>query len=141
MGRSYGGRRSRVCIDARAARANMRTTPPTQHWRGLDRLIPKLVQKLIGEMGTRYGGLRVHSARSAQRAIWTVQTSRARTSAKCESIGMEQSVATAVSVKYEPNLRQTQVLERVIRRRRFFSNPRLTRLWYDLSAAECNILV
>jgi hypothetical protein len=30
----------------------------------LDRLNPKLVQKLIGEMGTIYGGLRARSARN-----------------------------------------------------------------------------
>jgi hypothetical protein len=97
MGISYGGRRSRVCIDARPVRANMRTAPPIQHWlpKGWTKLNPKLVQT-FGEMGTSYGGLR---ARSAQRAIGAVQASR--TSAKRESTGMEQGVATAASAKYE----------------------------------------
>jgi hypothetical protein len=33
MGRSYGGRRSRVCIDAHAERSNVRTEPHIQHRR------------------------------------------------------------------------------------------------------------
>jgi hypothetical protein len=37
MGRTYGGRQSRVCIDARASRANMRVSLHIQHRRPNDR--------------------------------------------------------------------------------------------------------
>jgi predicted lipid-binding transport protein (Tim44 family) len=66
---------------------------------------------------------------------------RARTSAKRESTGMEQGVAIAASAKYERwvraakkkeekklrNLRQTHVLERVIRRSRIFNRKTAAR--------------
>jgi hypothetical protein len=52
MGRSYRGRRSRVCIDASAEQANVCTEPHIQHRR------PTLVQTLIGTMGRSYGGRR-----------------------------------------------------------------------------------
>jgi hypothetical protein len=82
MGRRYGGRRSRVRIDVRAARS---TTYPALAPKWQNRLNPKLVQKLIGAMGTSYGG-RCRNTQSARSA---------RTSAKCESTGMEQGVMSA----------------------------------------------
>jgi hypothetical protein len=56
-----GGWRSRVRIDARAVRANVRAAPHIQHrppdWVDmLGRSRPKLVQTLIGTMGRSYGG-------------------------------------------------------------------------------------
>jgi hypothetical protein len=76
------------------------TTYPALAPEGLDRLNPKLVQKLIGEMGTSYVGLRARSAQSG-RCSRPARAWSARTSAMRESTGMEQGVATAASAKYE----------------------------------------
>jgi hypothetical protein len=60
MGRSYGGRRSRVRIHVRAARENVRVALHMQHRRpnGWADRGPTLVQTLIGTMGISYGGRR-----------------------------------------------------------------------------------
>jgi hypothetical protein len=93
---------------------------------GLDRFNPKLVQKPIGAMSTSYRGRRAN--RGAQPARASAERENER-----ESTGMEQGAATAASAKFECGarcknkllriLRQTQVLERVIRRSRIFVQP------------------
>jgi hypothetical protein len=99
------------------------------------RLNPKLVQTPIRAMGTSYGGRRARRARSAQtgRRSRPARARSARTSAKRESTGIEQGAATAASAKFECGaraakkylhiLRQTQLLERVIRRSRICVQP------------------
>jgi hypothetical protein len=87
MGISYGGRRSRVRIDARlarAARANMRAALHIQHRRPNDGAYraPKLEQTLIGTMGSTYGGRRsrvridVRAARTNVRLLLHIQHRR-----------------------------------------------------------------
>jgi hypothetical protein len=107
----------RECALMRAQNAHS-TTYPALAPEGLDRVNPKLVQKLIGDMGTSYGSLR---ARSAQLGRCS-RPARARSARTCEnereSTGMDQGVATAASAKYEQkntkqqklrNLRQTHI--------------------------------
>jgi hypothetical protein len=64
---------------------------------------PQMGTKTHWENGHRLGGQRVRSARSAQsgRCCRPARARRSRTSAKRESTGMEQDVATPVSAKYE----------------------------------------
>jgi hypothetical protein len=92
-------------------------------------------------MGTCYGGRRACSVQSGRRSR-PARARSARTSAKRESTGIEQGAATAAIAKFECGeraarishvtwskqkklriLRQTQVLERVIRRRQICVQP------------------
>jgi hypothetical protein len=120
-----------------SARANVRATPHIQHWRlhsGTDRAPYIMVQILIGTMDLSYRGRLTRSARHARTAHnRDAQPSRASAKRKNELEAQECRDKTGRREREAKeivcNLRQIQVLERVvIRRSRIFSIPRLTRV-------------
>jgi hypothetical protein len=101
MGRSYGvGDHWCALMHALRAQRCAHTTNPALAPDGLDRSNHKLVQKVIGAMGTRYGDQR---SRSVERLN------------ERESTGMEQGAATAASAKFECAERRAKKEEQKLR--------------------------